>query len=343
MNLILTSECNKKCSFCFAKEFTSQPEKEIFNFEFLQKIINEMIMIDNGSVKFDQIKLLGGEPTRYPDFIKLMNWLTEIVKERISSNTPMSTVNLISNFLYEDENILKSIKNHIDTGAPFGLLLNVSEMTERQNEIVCSNLLSLMSSNFDNTNLSFGFTINKKLSFSYYENILNNLNNKIVSVHRNIKTKDKYIPIHIRLSLTNPEHNTLRFSDFLKDKSIYSKIILDFISWGRQNNMKVRFDCGIYKCLFDEKELSEVLDWSDSFTSGCAGSALDLFPTGDMINCYPTSQIKTSYFKYNNIIPLCNEVELRHRLLRAEREYPEECKCCKYFMKGCNGPCSGYL
>ncbi len=342
MNIILTSECNKHCSFCFAKEYTSNPEKEIFDFDFLKKIISEMLITHNNCLNFNQIKLLGGEPTRYPKFIELMDWLKITALNRIKSNQPMPMINIISNFLFENNEILESIKEYIDVGTGLGFLLNISEMTQKQKEIVRSNLLYLISSGFKNTSLSFGFTINLKLDFSYYENILNFFKEEVVEEYEKLETKT-YSPIHIRLSLANPEHNTVKFNQLLENKELYSKIIMDFVSWGRINNIKVRFDCGIYKCLFTQKDLVKILDWSDAFVSGCGGSAFDFFPTGDMINCYPTSHIKSNYYKYNDIVPLCNEVELKHKIYRAENEYPDECKSCDYFMKGCNGPCSGYL
>lgn len=343
MNLILTSECNKHCSFCFAKEYTSSPETEIFDLDFLKNVISEMIAVSGNSTNVSQVKLLGGEPTRYPKFVELMEWLTDIARSRMESNTPMSTICVISNFLYDNDAIAKSMKDFIDTRSPFSLLINVAEMTQKQKDMVAKNVRYLMESNFDKTSMTFGFTINPKLKFEYYKDILDYLEKEIISMHRKIKVESEYLPIHIRLSLANPERGTAKFSDLLKNKELYSQTISNFVSWGKDNDAKIRFDCGIYPCLFDKKVLPFILDWSEGFQSGCGGSAFDLFPTGRMINCYPGKDIESNYHKYESILPLTNEVDLRHKIFRASQEYPVECQACEDFMKKCNGPCSGYL
>lgn len=89
-NLILTKECDKRCSFCFTHNYDKNTEMSI---DFIKKLVYEHPEITGFS-------LLGGEPTQHSQFIEIINYLD---KENIDFR-------LITNMLF-NENILTEILN----------------------------------------------------------------------------------------------------------------------------------------------------------------------------------------------------------------------------------------
>jgi len=91
MNLILTKECAKKCSFCFTGDYSKSTEMSL---EFIEKIIKQF---NNDDTHF---RLLGGEPTQHNQFSEILKLLG---KYNVSYN-------IISNLLF-DKSTLKAIIN----------------------------------------------------------------------------------------------------------------------------------------------------------------------------------------------------------------------------------------
>jgi radical SAM protein with 4Fe4S-binding SPASM domain len=60
-----TLRCNESCSFCFNRGITAGPDVEVRDFS---KIVNRLT--DNG---IREIDLLGGEPTRHPELVALID------------------------------------------------------------------------------------------------------------------------------------------------------------------------------------------------------------------------------------------------------------------------------
>jgi len=80
MNYIITQQCNKHCSYCFAN--SSREDNKHMDFEFYKKVIDE---------SKSNIKLLGGEPTEHPDFFKFLEY--GLIKNHVT---------IVSNFLFKD-------------------------------------------------------------------------------------------------------------------------------------------------------------------------------------------------------------------------------------------------
>ena len=71
LSLFLTFKCNLRCSYCSLKWATDGiwPKTEISTVRQWQDLINRI------SFPIREISLLGGEPTLYPGFAELTNWL----------------------------------------------------------------------------------------------------------------------------------------------------------------------------------------------------------------------------------------------------------------------------
>ncbi|MCK4269460.1 MAG: radical SAM protein, partial [Methanogenium sp.] len=68
-NLLITSKCNRKCSFCFARQrLTSNKENSNISRENIRKV-----MAFNKASGINQLRLLGGEPSVHPEFIDIVD------------------------------------------------------------------------------------------------------------------------------------------------------------------------------------------------------------------------------------------------------------------------------
>ncbi len=202
MNIILTSACNKNCSFCFAKDYITNPKKEIFELDFVKNLILEAAEIQfHGATKFKNFRLLGGEPTKYPHFKELMKWLINLANERLKDKTPMTEPQLISNFLFTDSDIGDLLLQYYKTNSKFNLLLNASEFaSEKQFDLFIDNINKYTVFQ-NNVSVALGFTMFHDNDFEFYEKTLDRLYDEYISKN----TLKSHLP-QIRLSIANPEH-----------------------------------------------------------------------------------------------------------------------------------------
>ena len=84
MNLILTTECNGLCPFCFARQSRQDKEPEVMSEMMLQTILNHA-----HDVRGQKASMLGGEPTLSPHFLKAVDWF------RVAGHPVQVTTNLL--------------------------------------------------------------------------------------------------------------------------------------------------------------------------------------------------------------------------------------------------------
>lgn len=154
-NLILTKECNKKCSFCFTNGHDLNSEMSL---DFINKLIDNFPEI-NG------FKLLGGEPTSHSKFIEILNLLDKRNKK----------YELISNLLFSEnilENILKR-KNNCQS-----ILANGMELYGDKFELFIKNWNELK----NNFEIYFAFTITQYHTIEYFEKYCTLLKEKLHNI-----------------------------------------------------------------------------------------------------------------------------------------------------------------
>lgn len=325
MNLILTSACNKQCSFCFAKPYVTNPEKELLPLDKAKSIVDQLMAIG------ERISLLGGEPTIYPDFVPLMDYIIEKYTE---GARPESALLLVSNFLFTDTEVGDVIAKALQKKLPLRFLLNAAEMTKSQLEIFNHNLVTYVKPfSEDGQVISPGITLSKKMKSSYYINILSQIN-------------DEFKLESIRASVPNPMRGSVDFSDYKDNEMpIYRRQLRDIIDWGIAHQIKVSFDCGITECLFEEPLPRKFIDqWVPmNRRSGCASTALDLKPDGTLIPCYPGDFIEDNMSNhFSELKPLISKIQAKKRRYISEAKRPEVCLSCKHFKITCDGPCIGF-
>lgn len=327
MNLILTSACNKSCSFCFAKPYVTNPDKELMTLE-RAKFLCEQLYQEG-----ERISLLGGEPTLYPDFVPLLNHIKTLYRTARPQDEEREPVLLISNFLFDNETTGQAIQEALVEGVPLSFLFNVAEMSEKQLEQFKHNVKSYLKVDDTLAAISPGITLNKKLPSSYYTDILENISN--------------YATISsIRTSVPNPMPGSISFEDYQQDEMpIYRQQLRDIIEWSIDHRVKVNFDCGITRCLFEEPlPLDFVNQWVPREQRlGCNNAALDMKPDGTLISCYPGSHIHDTLDNHNNnVAALISKVQAKKKYMTSIAEKPNVCLSCPYYLRECQGPCIGF-
>jgi radical SAM protein with 4Fe4S-binding SPASM domain len=274
----------------------------------------------------ERVALLGGEPTEYPEFIELLEYVAK--KKHLNQKSPEFL--LISNFLFGDEKVGKALKEFQEAHEKYmGFLLNVAEMSKTQLALFLKNVEMFV---LPSSKLSPGITLNKNLEASYY---INNL--KPIIDTGKVK--------NIRLSVPNPLPGSISFDEYYEEEMpVYRQQSYDLIKWGLSELIEVSFDCGTTECFFEEPL---TLDFVNRFTAkrenklGCSAGALDIKPTGDLMPCYPGSHITTNIHDYDTL------KEAESKVLYLKRYYetkapPKKCLNCEKFLTSCHGPCVGF-
>ena len=308
MNLILTTTCNKNCSFCFAN---NKEDRNQFDLEKLK----EMIMSTSPE---EVVKLIGGEPTLYKDFVPFMEFL---------STLPNGVV-LISNFLIYKPEVKEAIKR-FQKVKPLNFLLNASETTEKQYQTMVKNIKELV---FERK-ISLGFTFTEGRTFEDYKQWLDRFHNDVGDKIQNIRT-----------SVTFPATGNNEDFYIYKNYDLADKFY-KFIEYAFEKKVGVTIDCGIFPCMFEhEWQYDNIRFWVKESNGGCTGGAFDIFPDGSATLCYPRKDITINAEKHKG-----NMTEAFEHLLFKKRyeqvnmlNYPKECRTCKFLGTKCDGPCLGF-
>lgn len=307
MNLILTTTCNKNCSFCFA---SGKKDNNQFDMEKVKRLV-----LSNPT---EGVKLLGGEPTLYKNFSELLTFLKGVRND----------VLLISNFLIYKPEVKEAIID-FQKEKELSFLLNASETTEKQFETMFNNIKELTN---DET-VSLGFTFDDERDFNSYEKWLNRFLDDD-EINRKVR--------QIRVSAPFPANgNKDEFSHFHNYK--LGDLFVNFVKYSLAHNKEITTDCGIFPCMFRNRtDENYVKRWASS-NIGCHGLALDLFPDGAASLCYPRKDISVETEKHNlDVRTIANHLTGIKDLIKLDDSLlPKECINCEHRAR-CGGPCLGF-
>lgn len=311
MNLIVTTSCNKNCSFCFAKDTLDDNEMTV----------DDVKSLIGRTYPDLPIKLIGGEPTRNTHFLEILEYLKTVENPLV----------LISNFIFNKE-ILDALKVFSEVKG-LNCLTNVSEMSDGTFDLVSKNIESLTESG---AKIKLGYTVMPDNKFSYYEEFLNKYKDIL---------KDNFTEARISLPLPNPEVDYE--SMYFYHNYEYVDMIIKFIKWGMKNSVKFNLDCGLYPCMIKDDSTKKYLEnWLTDFKFGCFEK--DGIPPADVIDtntvqyCYPGKNVRVDMSKHDDMRSVYAELNLRKNL-KLLKGLPQECKECEFFNKECKGPCLGFL
>lgn len=311
-NIILTTKCQRKCQYCFAKDNVFAPME--FTLEDFKKIID---WIDLSNDLTTRVGLLGGEPTLHPKFIEFLDY---------TLSKKLNTV-VFTNGMVADRDLLLDIiktakKNDVRNKENLCFCLNVNERKYRSEKE--QHLQTIFLETLGRvTALSFNiFERDCDLGF-------------LVGLIKQYKT----LPI-IRFGLAAPLGNRNQFLK-LSDYSFIAEKLTEFSKLTREQDVSIGFDCGFTKCMFTSEQIEEIKKSKiDSFSFDC-GPSIDIYPNLDVTNCYPMSKVlkaKVSDFKtYNEAYGYFN---------KKIKEYPpvyHRCKSCDLFLNDeCGGGCRAH-
>lgn len=312
-NIILTTDCQRKCSYCFAKD---NHESHIqFNME---NFVTAIDWIQKENPYLERIGLLGGEPTSHPDFIKFVDYL---LSKRLS--TIVFTNGMIEDSSFYESIIQTARKNEVRNITDFSFCLNLNEPKYRsKNE---ERLQDLFLKNLGRVTT---------MSFNVFEKNFNP--NFLFDVIKNYNTAPM-----IRFGLASPLGNDNNFLDPENFIEVGKKLI-DFCGIATDKGLRVSFDCGFTACMFLENSSLDKLKQLnvDLWLHNC-GPTIDIYPNLEVASCFPTSRQLRE--KMENWI---NSVSLYDYWDKKLKEVPpiyEKCNSCEYYTSNkCFGGCKAH-
>jgi len=315
MNLVLTPSCNKGCSYCFASKFRAE-SKDVMTFDTLKDIVS----------KTDQvIKLIGGEPTIHPEFLKFINYLVDQNREFV----------IISNFLFTEEVLKGLMEVLIRSKVHIGFLINSTELDEKNRmEKFKRNynmIYSLLYKLGKEDTMSCGITFDNNRSIEYYMTYYDYLIENLVAIER------------MRLSINFPGAQKDKGDFYVINNKELGKKFVAMAMKSMSIKAPISVDCIIFPCMFSREDY-KFLNKFFNPRSICDGAPADLFPNMTLSHGYPLKEsISINLNKYTNYETAASELKLRYDILESTVELPEECKVCRFNKEGlCHGPCLAF-
>lgn len=307
MNLSLTNECNRRCKFCFQKNWYLSKEKTELSIDNVERFIQWYVP--------KYFKVIGGEPLLYSKFPELL----ELVRKYNKKVGIISNCTLDSKIIIENKDVIS------------GILIN-SHYRPKEREIFLNNI-----KNFTKYNIPYSIS---------YTLIPNGLRNKsIENAINRFKDIFRLIPndkmIIIRLSLMSPDYdNTFTLYDYSIDLvTLLTKL------YNLRGNIKITFDCALNACELQPEVFKVLRKINAEFRVGLCdhNSPKDILVDLSMIWCSASKNIRlNNIFDYRNSDDACKEIQKKWReyWLNTEIICHHE-SCGKYNPGICTGFCAG--
>ena len=302
-NLILTTDCQRKCSYCFAGD--DRDKGLLFSWESFIKVVNFFP---------PAINLLGGEPTLHPEFIRMLDYL-------LVNNF---TIQVFTNGLLSDDlliELVNTINKYELKKDQLYFAVNVSSEKYRTKDETIKQIKFFKAL----TKLAYP-------SFTIYEKDTN-----LLFLLDLIKKYD--LDPTIRLGIAMP---VIGGSNIHLPAKLYKNVAQSIINLSENSdNATIVFDCGFPLCMFTLEEISRLnKNEKNDFMFSC-GQPLDIYPDLTVANCYPLSKLhKVSLNNFKTFNELNNY--FRDGFSTPTGIYGDRCKECTFFKKICDGGCKGF-
>ncbi len=312
VNIVLTNQCNVKCSYCFAKEYRDNYLQN-FNIENFIKAIN---FIKTG--RHNSLGLVGGEPAIHKNFGNFI--------EIIDKDKDIKNCNIYTNGIETDKyiSILKNSK--------FGLLINCNSPNDI-GSLFCKleNNIKLLTKKRKKEFILGMNLYSPVMDYSYIFDLL-----KITKQHK------------LRFSISVSNTNKQNCNDVFNLLGQFNDILLQFYNDCIKNEVIPYSDCvGIPHCLLNDNlkksrlkiiQLQKKYKIYDNIFGNPCSLEFDILPDLTAVRsiCYPYyEKVFISDFKnVNSLINyFYNNIDIYHKLLFIS----DKCKTCKYRLLGeCN-------
>ncbi len=257
-NLLVTSRCNRRCSFCFARKRLSRARSEgVWRDISPDEFHRYMGFLKRSDIH--ELRLLGGEPTLHPDFREMVGQaLREGFRVHVFTNGMMAN---------ETADFLASCPcEHVSA------LCNISPQACDTESLIQRREYALAKLG---PRVSLGITVTSP-DFEY-ESLLD-----VIKRHGLRK--------RLRIGVAQPivgEDN-----EFL-EPARYRAVGTALTQMARrcvQEDILIGFDCGLTLCMFSEEEIGILAACSEGFSCVCR-PILDIGPQLDVWHCFPLSEI----------------------------------------------------
>jgi MoaA/NifB/PqqE/SkfB family radical SAM enzyme len=304
-NISITTECNRRCKYCFAEDSQSDTAVKVMSREIFLAAIEYL-----KRSKIRQVRLLGGEPTLHPDFI----WMIDLA-EREGFKLMIFSNGLINN------HIIKRLK-HIE---PENLTILLNTIHPLENN-------SIGMKKQQNTMNELGKRVMLGVNIYRREMDMDYLLDYVTKFD---------LKREIRIGIS---HTVLNSNNVFLHPKFYQQVgldILDFIKKSKEQNILIGFDCGFVPCMFPRKSFDFLGDMLKK-TGVCCSPNLDLLPDGNFISCYPLHFMKRIPLTEKIDAPyLIDEFKKLRDQLKKIGIY-SYCVGCPLFANRCNGGCVAF-
>ena len=313
MNIMLNDYCNLNCKYCFA----GLNEKKInISDENMQSFI-EFLKRSN----MRSLRVLGGEPTLHPNFIKYIQTAT---MDRFFEEILVFT---------NGYNLNKEMVDNI-ISPKIGFLINfnkIDDIGEKKYNAIVENV-TYLTRKYRQLNLPVKVTLGINIyepdfDYKYIINMTKQLNLKSIRYSITVPTK-------------TGENITL---DYYKQ---YIPKIMEFLECCYQNKIVTNLDCNnIPKCLFTKDELITLVTRGHNMCNkNFCSMPLDVRPNLDVTRCFPFFDTwKLNIKDYDNVNQIKEFFGERIDKYRFEKPTFKECETCKLFEnKLCQCGCLTY-
>lgn len=309
-NLILTSNCNINCPFCFAAEnvqcLSNDTHKE-FSAADVWKTISFLNCQDN------TVRLCGGEPSLNKDIVNIIECLLyNDYKLLLMTNGlwPQTFFNYIQNL---NLNAVSRIKYLFNVLEPSFYNPNQLETLNKTLRVVNPVLTTLGITIYQN-NFNFSYILDLAIKYGFK---------------------------NIRVSIAAP-NITIDNNSINVDNHLIAKRLHEFLLEAKKNNINLIKDCNfIQPCFFETEQLLDFkLGTSNNWSFSCNSSVIDIDCQNNAWRCYGLySILKVNIKNFPNEEHLKNFFDRRIDLLSTNMPCFSECSTCKYWKKGCSGGC----
>lgn len=317
-NLMITKQCNLKCTYCFANEFVNR-QSDMMSYENFLKCLDFLICDIN-----ERIGIIGGEPTLHPELKKMLVRLID---------SPFSHVCLFTNGILLDR-YFNELRN-----SKFQILINLNspEMTGIKNfERTVENARTMINELYMKDQVAFGLNVySPDMDPAYILDILKELHQK-----------------KLRISVAVPNLGGEREIDpldyFKQMKPIIRKIVVQLL----EADVAPWFDCNyIPACILDDSDLEMASKYISTLkrsniinTNSICQPVVDILPDLRVVRCFGMSDYyKASLLDFKNISELRRHFSAKIDGLAYQIFPSANCSECIDYMAGkCSGGCYAY-
>ncbi len=305
-NLILTKQCNQKCSYCFAESY---PQSDANSISFISKnsFINYLNYLERS--KIDQVRLIGGEPSLHPKFSEYIKVAFEKdLKIVVFTNGLIPTIAL--------DTMVEIPVNRIDA------LVNVTSNAAHDRFYLHPRQYDSLSKLGQRAHLSY----------TIYQPDASGLFNLLKIIEKTNCCRS------VRIGLAQPYQDRNR-SLSPKHYRRVAEGILQFIRSAYQSHVTVEFDCGFVRCMFKDDEIAILQQTKTHFGWRC-NPIIDIQEDESAIPCFPLSdEFSIPNALSRTEIELQKQFSAETRHLRIVGIFPECSTCAVRVLEGCSGGC----